>query len=172
MELIILKVVSTLLLTFLAGVLYRLGGAAKTGKWYDFLCNTKARDFGIPTVAILLYCCWVFPSFHWYDLSLILTWGAIFGTQTTYWKKKGQDAKWYNWLFTGLGYSIAWLPTVLAHVFLAREGLHVHLLGFGIRTFICTAGTVFFSELFDNVVYEENARGEVEVLTIPLLFIG
>ncbi len=150
--------------TILGGLLYRMGGAAGY--------NTKFRDFGIPTVAVLVFLIFCFPKYNLAFLSLILTWGATFAVQTTYWKKKGTDAKWWNWLLTGLGYSICWLPTVLALSIWPSSGLNAHWLGFGIRSVVCTGLTVGVSQFFGNAVWEENARGWVEIVTIPLLFIG
>lgn len=150
--------------TVLGGILYRMGGAAGY--------NTKFRDFGIPTVAVFVFLFFCWPNLDLTLLSLILTWGAIFGVQTTYWKKKGEDAKWYNWAFTGLGYSVCWLPTVIVQSIWPSSSLHTHWIGFGLRTFVCTGFTVMVSEMFGNVVFEENGRGWVEILTIPILFIG
>lgn len=150
--------------TIFGGVLYRMGGAAGY--------NTKFRDFGIPTVAVLVFLVWVWPHYDLTFLSLILTWGACFGVQTTYWKKKGTNSTWWNWLLTGLGYSLCWLPTVISQYIWRPSGLHAHWIGFGIRTIACTWATMWVSEFFGNVVYEENGRGWVEVMTVPLLFIG
>lgn len=163
----------TILLAALGGILYRMGGAAKTGKWYDFLLNTKTRDFGIPTVSVFLFFIWSSFILDVTHLSLILTWGLIFAAQTTYWKKKGANSTWKNWLLTGLGYSMAWIITVICQNIPGHVpfGPHATWLGFLARTIACTGLTVVVSELYGNVVYEENARGVVEVVTIPLLFI-
>lgn len=170
----IYKIIGTLILTILGGFLYRCGGAGKSGKWYDFLLNTKMRDFGLPTISVLLFLFLSWPDFNITHFSLILTWGLLFAAQTTYWKKKGTDARWYNWAMTGLAYSIAWILTVIAQNIPGHipNSFHVTWLGFLSRSIVCTALTVIVSELFGKVVYEENARGEVEIVTIPLLFIG
>ena len=167
-----IKILIFIGLVIAAGALYRLGGAGKQGKWYDFLANTKARDFGIPTILIGIFLLFAFVP-HWSLLALILTWGATFGVQTTYWKKKGADAKWWNWAFTGLGYSFCWLPIVIVqnipgHV---PAGVHSQWLGFFIHLVVCTGLTVMVSELIGKDVWEENARGWVQALTLPLLFI-
>lgn len=150
--------------SIISGILYRMGGAAGF--------NTKFRDFGVPTVLIAIFLIFSFPHYDLTHLSLILTWGACFGVQTTYWKKKGQDARWYNWLFTGLGYSICWLPTVVFQNIHPSAFIHAHYLGFAIRTVVCTALTVIVSQKIGNAIIEENARGWVEAITVPLLFIG
>ena len=109
----------------LSALLYRLGG------WgHGF--NTKVRDLGTPFCMIgymILSGCWN----GW----LILCFLLMFGAQTTYWKKKGSDAKWFNWLFTGLAYSLAMLPYSLAtgniSGFLIRGWLLLCLLSYGAR---------------------------------------
>ncbi len=161
---LIKNIISLIVATILGGIAYRMGGAAGY--------NTKFRDFGIPTIAILVFLIFCWPHYNLAFLSLILTWGATFGVQTTYWKKKGTDSKWWNWLLTGLGYSICWIPTVIALSIWPSVGLNTHWLGFGIRSFVCTGLTVSVSQFFGNVVWEENARGWVEIITVPLLFIG
>lgn len=149
--------------SIVGGILYRMGGAAGF--------NTKFRDFGIPTVQTGVFLFFVYPNFDWTLLALVLCWGATFGAQTTYFKKKGTDAKWYNWLLVGLAYSICWCPIVIAQAIWPPATLHTHWLGFGIRTFVCTGLTIMASELIGKDVIEENVRGIIEVLTLPILFI-
>jgi len=139
----------TLLASILGAVLYRLGGA----KGY----NTKFRDLGLPTVGIGLL--WILGGWNWW---FILCFGLYFGSMTTYWKKKGTDAKWWNWLLVGLGYSLAFLPYAVA------TG---HGGGFIIRTVIVTAATALWSEFIGNPVVEECGRGAITTITIPLLLI-
>lgn len=152
-----MKYLIILLLTVLCALFYRLGGAAKTGQWYDFILNTKARDFGCAAcltggLAILGYA-------HW---TLVLTFGLMFGSLTTYWKK-GPDARWFNWALVGLGFSLAVLPTVIVHDL---------WLGFGIRTFVLTSLVALWSEFVGDAVVEELGRGALIILTLPLLIIG
>lgn len=161
----IIKSASTLILSIFGGILYRMGGAAGY--------NTKFRDFGIPTCMVALML--IFGQYtHPVDFILIICWGAVFGVQTTYWKRKGEDARWYNWLITGFFYSIAMLPLVVAQNWpgVVISGLHTHYIGLGLRTFVCTGLTVMWSEWADDAVIEENGRGFIEIVTLPLLFIG
>ena len=139
----------TLLASILGAVLYRIGGASGY--------NTKFRDLGLPTVGIGLL--WILGGWNWW---LILCFGLYFGSMTTYWKKKGTDAKWWNWLFVGLGYSLAFLPYSIA------TG---HWLGFGIRTFLVTILTSVWSNNIGNPVVEECGRGVITTATLPLLLI-
>lgn len=157
---ILTKILITSILSVLGAILYRMGGAAKTGKWYDFALNTKARDAGVPacTIAALIVCAGFQLSLWW---AYLLSYGLLFGAMTTYWKKKGTDAKWYHWVFVGLGYSLAMLP------FAWGDG---SWLAFGLRTAALTAGIAVWSQLIGNAVLEELGRGFLTVLTV-LLFL-
>lgn len=137
-------------LAFLAGVLYRMGGAAGF--------NTKYRDLGVPCV--MLAAMKVLGHFHW---SLFICFGLLFGSLTTYFKKKGADAFWYNWLIVGLAYSIAMLPftIIVTH----------NWLGFGVRVAVLTTLITLWSEFVGNAVIEEWGRGVAIIVTLPLLFI-
>ena len=138
-----------LLSSIAGGVLYRMGGAAGF--------NTKFRDFGCPTIALVTL--WLLHAWNWW---LIPCFGLYFGALTTYWKKKGTDAHWYNWALTGLGYSLAFLPYSIA------TG---HWVGFGIRTVVVTAATTLWSQFISNAVIEEFGRGFIATVTLPLLLI-
>jgi hypothetical protein len=144
-------------LSVVAAILYRMGGA---GDPY----NTKCRDIGIP-VCVSIVLLFLFPSLlHSVRFfgALAITFGLVLGAQTTYWKKKGTDAKWFNWAFTGAGYSLALFPIAW---------VTGRWLGFGIRSIVLTGLTVLWSQLMDNVVWEECGRGALEIVTLPLLLI-
>jgi len=136
--------------SIIGGVLYRMGGSDN----YD----TKARDFGVPLVAIVLM--GLLYKWHW---TMIPSFGLMFASLTTYFKKKGSDARWFNWLFVGLAISVSVIPYVFANEL---------WVGFGIRTAVLTAGIVAWSELVGNAVEEELGRGFLTIITLPLLFIG
>ena len=147
----------TLVMSVVAAILYRMGGA---GEPY----NTKCRDIGLPVCVsiVLLFCFHVFlHSFRFYG-ALAVSFGLLLGAQTTYWKKKGTDAKWYNWAFTGLGYSLAAFPIAW---------VTGRWIGFAIRSVVLTGWTVLWSQWMNNVVWEEGGRGALEVITLPLLLI-
>jgi hypothetical protein len=147
-------VIATILASVVAGILYRMGGA----EGY----NTKFRDFGVPTVGIALMLV-LYPHYDWKTLlAYFLTFGLYFGSMTTYWKKKGTDAKWWNWLLTGLGYSVAWLPFAIC------SG---NWLGFALRSIVVSVGTMLWSEKIGNAVVEEIGRGVITTVTLPLLLI-
>ena len=138
-----------IIFTFLGALFYRLGGQIQT----------KARDLGLPAIATVyllilgLKCPW------W---AYLLHFGLLFGALTTYWKKKDQDAKWWNWLLTGLGYSLAAIPIAI--------GTN-HWPGFGIRCIVLTTLITFWSEFIGDVNWEESGRGALIILTLPILLI-
>jgi len=164
-----IKGLEILALAVLAAMFYRLGGTDKSGKWYGFLCNTKTRDIGVPVCStaaiILLTVNQPIVSDHpiKYALALFLSFGLLFGSLTTYWKKKGTDAKWYNWMLTGIGYGVSYLPIAL---------FFVDWWGFGIRVCVLAALITGWSVIIGKDWLEESGRGFLIILTIPLLLIG
>ena len=148
----IIKSLVVLILSLCGGLLYRLGGE----KGF----NTKIRDFGCPVIAtlIMFYLGFVMSIWCW-----ILTFGLMFGAMTTYCKiGKQEDVYWYNWLLTGLLYGL----TLILYVW--QSG---HWMGFWIRTGILTVFIPVWSELIDDVWWEEGGRGTAFCLTVPLLLI-
>jgi hypothetical protein len=145
----IFKILLLILASVASALLYRLGGA----KGY----NTKYRDAGCSIVSCIMLGYLV--GWHW---TLILVFGATWGSLTTYWKRT-PNAKWYNWLMTGAMYSVAVLPYCIA------EG---HWLGFASRTIILGTTTMLWSELNSNAVWEETGRGALLILTLPLLLVS
>jgi hypothetical protein len=145
----ILKIALTILAAGLSGTLGRMGGSDKY--------NTKWRDIGCSLVACAV--AWLWFGWHW---TLIIAFGLQFGALTTYFKKKGQPARWYNWLIVGLAWSVAFLPYIWV------QGLWV---GLGIRSIILPLAVMGWCVLIGNVVWEEVGRYAILILTIPLLLI-
>lgn len=143
-------ILSIIILSGGAGFLYTAGGSGKYPRWF--------REFGVmscATIELLLL-----GIIHW---SLILTAGEIYGVQTTYFKKKGSDAKWWNWLLVGIAFSLSVLPVVIFN----------HLwLGFFIRTLVLIPSIVVWAELIGQDYLEEGGRGGIQIATLPLLLIG
>jgi hypothetical protein len=96
--------------------------------------------------------------FYPYAISFLLTWGAL----TTYWKKKGTDARWFNWLAHGAGVGLAAIP-------FAWIGISWWLIL--IRAIVLGLTIMIWSENNDNAVKEELGRGFLIVATLPILFI-
>ena len=144
------KMVTIIALSLIAGFLYRAGGS----DW----ANTKYRDFGVPIVMLLAM--WHLKLWHW---SLIPSAIALFASLTTYFKKKGADALWWNWALVGL-------ITAFSMVFYAWAS--GHWLGFWIRCALNTVLIMAWSEWQDEVNAEEGGRGFIIIATLPLLLIG
>lgn len=154
---LLLKLILTLGFSVGAGVLYRMGGSGK----YD----TKVRDMGCPTVAILTFLLW--NPFH---LSLILCWGAMFGAMTTYWdfvnkwlpvEDKGREY-WWNWALHAFGLSLAMIfYTIFKH----------NWIGFIVSSIINIVGITLWSEKIGNAVWEERGRGFINNIRMALLAI-
>lgn len=145
-----LQIIAILILAFLSAVLYRMGGSGKF--------NTKVRDMGC--TACLIAALIVLGFTHW---SLLLAFGLQFGALTTYFKKKGKDAKFWNWLLVGLAYSLSALPIAF---------FYHDWIGFFIRTVALSGLIVLWSQLIGKDWLEEGGRGALIILTLPLLLIG
>lgn len=139
-------------LSILSGFFYWVGGQSKDViKWAD----TKVRDLGIPTIGVIIMT--LLHGWHWIYL---LCFFMIFGAQTTYFKKKGTDAKWYHWLFVGLAFSIAWISYAIV--------FH-NWSGFLYRSIVVTIFTMIWSESISNDFAEELGRGFIQSITLFLL---
>lgn len=143
----LIKVCAIIALSILSGVLYRMGGSSKF--------DTLYRDIGCPlTLVASLYILGLGVS--WW--ASFLTFLLAFGAMTSYFK---WASAWYrddwrdnvyppSWAFTGLMYGVCLLPCLWS-------GLPLN--DFILRLVIVTILIPLFSELYDNVVYEEFSRG-------------
>lgn len=138
----------------LAGIAYRMGGSGNFPR--------QARIIGVSALSTLVLALITWKAGLWLILAYVVCFGLSCGAISTYWKRKGTDAHWWNWVLHGLGLSLACLPFSIA------TG---HYLGFGIRTIVLTALITVWSELIGNAVIEELGRGALICLTLPLLLI-
>lgn len=136
------------LFAILGFILYRMGGSAG----YD----TKWRDIGIPVCLIPLTLILGLPINSWFWLSEIL----LFASLTTYWKKKGTDARWYNWAMVGLGVGLAGIPYSVS---IGSCG------GVWLRPPLLALLITLWSEFNDDVVLEEGGRGFLIIFSWALL---
>lgn len=148
---VILKVLSTIGLAAFCGWFFRLGGSANThARWL--------RQVGVGITELATLAIWF--GWSWW---MILIMGLAF-TESTYFKKKGTDAVWWNWLLTGLNYSLIPLPLLFTH--------QIFLKGFLIRLVILTPLIMVWRLAFSDVDWEEGGAGALQILTIPLLCIS
>lgn len=145
----ILKLILTFIGAVLSGYLGRLGGKDNSSTLY--------RDIGCSLV-----CCAVLALWGGFSWTLVFVFGAMWGALSTYFKKKGEPVRWYNWIFVGIAFCVACLPYVLA------IGLWA---GFGIRMLILPLAVMGWCVVIGKDWLEEFGRYFILVITIPLLFL-
>lgn len=149
------KVLIVLGLSIVSAVLYRMGGSNTF--------NTKWRDIGSMLCAILCLLATQKLVFNVATFTaLIVTALLTFASLTTYFKRKGSDAKWWNWLLVGLAWGLSALPVALVY--------HCWL-GFALRTVFLMGTVCIWSQSIDNDIIEELGRGFLLTISIPLLLI-
>lgn len=155
------KHLKLLFATIIGSIAYRLGGAAKTGRWYDLLCGTKTRDAGVATVVmgVMWYLCPHPASMLWTILSILASGGLTFAAATSYFKKKGTSARWWNWCLVGLAFGVAVLPYSIS------VGAYS---AFTLRTIFLIGAITLWSSRVSNAVAEELGRGALVVGSLIL----
>lgn len=146
----LLQILIIIVLSLASGFLYTAGGSGKYPFWF--------RETGVMVCECLALISLGFLS--WW---LILVAGLTYGVQTTYFKKKGTDARWWNWCLVGLAFSISVLPMVISNSL---------WLGFVLRILFLTPAIITWSELVGKDWLEEGGRGGLQIATLPLLLIG
>ncbi len=94
-------ILAIMVLSGAAGFLYTAGGSGKYPFWF--------REAGVMICEAL-----ALISLGIFNWTLLLVMGLTYAVQTTYFKKKGTDAKWWNWLLVGLAFSLTVLPVVIS----------------------------------------------------------
>lgn len=149
---------ATLILAFLNGVCYRMGGSDNYSRFF--------RPLGIGLITMLVLALWSYLTIphikltHW--IGIITSAGASAGLSTTYFKKKNTDAHLINWILVGIAFSIALVP--YAYVTDQWVGLIV-------RSIFLIPAIALWSELIGWDVLEEFGRGFWHVISICLIFI-
>lgn len=147
---IALKTLATLILAFAAAGAYRAGGSANFhARWM--------RQAGIMFTVPLTIGIWF--GFNWWLLGCCL----ISWAESTYFKKKGTDAHWWNWLLVGVVFAIVPLPWVIANGH--------HWLGFFIRSAVLLVFTPLWCIFQGDANTSETGRGAAQILTLPLLLL-
>lgn len=127
---------------------YRFGGSSNGIRWVREVAEAVAYNIALT----------ILFGFTWLSL-------FIFGTvwaMTTYFKKKGTDAKWWNWLLVGVVFAIIPLPQVIANG-------HIWV-GFAWRAaFIIPFTTIFCTFFGGNVQWSEGVRGGIQILSLLIM---
>ena len=144
------KIVATLALAVFAGWAYRDGGSAHgIGRW--------VRQAGMMIAMILGLWLW-FGWTNWILLS-----GALCWAESTYFKKKGEDATFVNWLLVGLVFAVIPLPVVWA--------TNKHVIWFFASSVIIIPLVGFWCTFIKDVQWSEGGRGAVQILRLLLLLL-
>lgn len=159
------RYIINLLLSIIGGIAYRAGGSGNYPRYFRELGQ------GLCVVGDML----CFGLIHW---SLILCFGASWA-ESTYFKKKGTDGTWKNFVLVGLVFGLIPLPYCAF--------TNSHWIGFGIRLVLCAALTPIWNFWLSpkvvallakiNIkvgrdVSDEFGRGFINIVTLPLLLIG
>lgn len=147
---IYIKILATIALAAACGWAFRFGGS-KNGIRF-------IRELGVGITEIAALFIWF--GFTFWSIPIC---GLAF-IESTYFKSKGSDAKWWNWLLCGLLYSCICLPVVFVY--------HIHWYAFLIRLCILTPVITLWRTFQGDVQWSEVGAGAWQILTIPLLLIS
>ena len=84
-------------------------------------------------------------------------------TESTYFKSKGTEAKWWNWLLCGIQYALIPLPLVFI-------GL-IHWQGFALRFIVLVPIITLWRTFQGDVDWSEGGAGAWQILTLPILLV-
>ncbi len=164
----ILNILAIIALALISAVLYRFGGYGwgPGQEKFPFLpkwvFNTKARDIGVPLVALGgMFVLGIGNAVPWW-INLI-SFLAMFGALTTYWDSipfnKGKD----NFFLHGLGIGLAYAPYAFFAVGMPGAPF--------IRAVVLGVAVGLWSRLIGKDWLEEGGRGFLIVITLPLMLI-
>ena len=148
----IIKLIWTIILSYVSGRLYRMGGSDEFPKW--------VRRIGCSLCFVALMALYGLFTGIANSIAIVLTTLMLYGCLTTYWKGDAPDVLWYHWLFTGFMYGFAAIP---------YAWVSGHWFGFWLRCLVLTIFTVAWSEYHTDVEKEEFGRGCAIIATMLLL---
>ncbi len=159
------KSLGTALLAFLAGMAYRMGGSGNWPRW--------VREVGVGILLILEFL--LLGLFNWGCLLIL---GSVW-VESTYFKIKGETNN-FSWVLVGLSFSIAILPWFVWGW--AANRRPAHWAGYLVRTVVCAFLTWLWNQVLSaklakatglgKDIMDENGRGVIQLLTLPLVLIG
>ncbi len=151
----IFKLILALIISSAAAVLGRLGGSASGNRLF--------RILGIPSCIILMIVCILPIKWSlWLVVALALTFGAVLGATSTYFKGKNKPALWWNFALVGLVEGLALLPFVI---------VYHHWSGYFFRTVICALLVCLWDVLIGIDWLEEGGRYFIIVLSMLFLLL-
>lgn len=170
-----LKRLGVLIAAIWGGIAYRMGGSGNFGRFWRPL----GQGFAFVLTMVCLGRVWL----AWQPcLGVFLGFGMCWA-ETTYFKKPGTDAKWYNWGLVGLVFGLIPLPYCAL--------TNSCWMGYALRAPLCVLMTVWWQEsasqaICDDInlflvelnkpeigkdVTDEFGRGFINLATLPLLLI-
>ncbi len=159
------ELIGSIVFFLLAGMVYRMGGSGNYSRW--------TREVGVGVLLILELL--LLRLFNWGCLGIL---GTVW-IESTYFKKKGSDAEWWNWLLVGLSFSVAILPWFVWSWIVNHKP--VHWIGYLVRITVCTGLTLLWQEQLSALfskwldigkdITDEFGRGAIQIITLPLLLI-
>ncbi len=160
-----LKAALVVIISFLGGIFYRMGGSGNFPRWI------REAGQGVCFVAIMLVTGLV--TLGWQSILGIFLGFGLSWLESTYFKSKGTDAKWWNWALVGAVFGVIPLPYCAL--------TNSHWLGFYFRLPLCIVLIVFWQEVlsaklakFLNIgkdITDEFGRGFINLITLPLLLV-
>lgn len=168
-------VISTLILAIAGSVAYRCGGSGNYPRFWRELGQGCMFMLEMISMRLVL---WAWEPI----LGTILGFGVCWA-ESTYFKKTGANAVWWNWLLVGAVFGLVPLP------FCALT--NSCWIGFGIRMVICPLLTVWWQQSLSKAVCDdinlvlvpmgkpkigkditdEFGRGFINIATLPLLLV-
>lgn len=142
-----IKDILTILLAAAAGWAFRFGGSSHGIRF------VRELGVGVTEVAGL----YIWAGWTFYSIPIV---GLAF-LESTYFKAKGSEAKWYNWLLCGLLYSCICLPVVIA--------CHLHWYAFLLRLIFLTPIITLWRTFQGDVQWSEAGAGVWQIITLLLL---
>lgn len=146
---ILIKLILTGGLIYAGGWCYHRGGD-EGGKW--------ARLWVIPVIGIVTFLLWhgLPTAKEW--ILVVLSYPLQLASLSSYYKKKGADALWWNWLMVGIGFGLSRI------LFTIITG---HWWWFVWQTVLSGYAVMVWSELNARVSPEEGGRGGLFIGGIP-----
>lgn len=149
---IYLQIIGFIACIVLAAWGYRFGGSSNGIRF--------VREMAVAVAEILALT--ILFGWNWWSLGIMGTaWGM-----TSYFKKKGTDAKWWNWMLVGVVFAVMPLPQVIAMAVSGHPIWH----GFLLRAaFIIPFTTIWCTFFGGNVQWSEGMRGGIQILSLLFL---
>lgn len=140
------------ILAIASGIVYRTGGIGfgHPHLWHKifpkWMFHSWVRDFFTPFFGLLSICLLTQKV----NMGVFWSLGLGYGAMTSYFKKKGTEAKLWNWMLVGLAFGLCLFP------FAYDTGLWKPFIG---RTIMLFMAISTWSELVGNADWEELGRG-------------